>query len=192
MANLCVALRLRPAAAGWKTPSLSRLSSRFLIVFLAVIGFTLGCAHGDGREVPGDREREVGPRATGTATAAEESGRDGAIAEPAPEREIDEDSALAFDPGANTPRRGSSLRVMEEGKGYLIAGRAREAARRFTRAVQIDPTNGFAYYYLGRARIASGDRASAIGVLQKAESLLGPYPEWRERTVRLLASLGAR
>ena len=31
--------------------------------------------------------------------------------------------------------------------------------------------------------------AAAAGVLEKAESLLGPYPEWRERAAQLLASV---
>jgi tetratricopeptide (TPR) repeat protein len=135
----------------------------------------------------------MGPRETSRESGAAEESRDPGDDDDAttPEREIDEDRALAFDAGAGTPQRRASLRVVEEGKGYLVAGRAREAAQRFTRATQIDPTNGFAYYYLGRARIASGDRRGAVGVLQKAESLLGPYPEWREATQSLLDSLGA-
>lgn len=104
-------------------------------------------------------------------------------------REISTDRASAADPGAGAPERESSLKVVEEGKGYLITGRAGEAARRFERATRIDPTNGFAYYYLGRARIELGDRARAVGVLEKAETLLGPYPEWRERAASLLASV---
>ena len=106
-------------------------------------------------------------------------------------REISTDRALATDPGVGTPAREASHQIVEEGKGYLIAGQPREAARRFERATRVDPTNGFAYYYLGRARAETGDRAGAAGVLEKAEALLGPYPEWRERAVRLAASLGA-
>jgi tetratricopeptide (TPR) repeat protein len=152
------------------------------------------CAHGGREEAPPDRAREMGPRET---AAGEREGADtsrdagGDEEAEAPGREIDEDRTLAFDTGAGTPQRQASLRVVEEGKGYLIAGRAREAAQRFTRATQIDPTNGFAYYYLGRARIAAGDRRGAVGVLQKAESLLGPYSEWLEATRSLLDSLGA-
>ncbi|MGH7562977.1 MAG: tetratricopeptide repeat protein [Gemmatimonadota bacterium] len=104
-------------------------------------------------------------------------------------REISTDRALGEDPGAGTPEREASLQVVEEGKGYLITGRTGEAVRRFERATRIDPTNGFAYYYLGRARIELGDRTRAVGVLEKAESLLGPYPEWRERAATLLASV---
>ena len=138
------------------------------------------------------RGREEGPRtepevrADPAATAGEETAV--AVEPPAP-REISTDTAHASDPGAGTPSRESSQRVVEEGKGYMIAGRTAEAASRFETASRIDPTNGFAWYWLGRARIAAGDRAAAIGVLEKAESLLGPYPDWRDRTRALLAQL---
>jgi Flp pilus assembly protein TadD len=139
------------------------------------------CGHGGGQ----------GPRSEAPAreaTAASEPGTEVAVAPPAP-REISTDRALASDPGAGTPARESSLRVVEEGKGYLIAGQAAEAGRRFATATRIDPTNGFAYYWLGRARAAEGDRSGAVGVLEKAESLLGPYPEWRDRAGALLDQL---
>ena len=106
-----------------------------------------------------------------------------------PTREISTDRANASDPGAGTAQRRSSDRLVEEGKGYLIAGQAAEAGRRFATATRIDPTNGFAYYWLGRARAAEGDRSGAVGVLEKAESLLGPYPEWRDRAGALLDQL---
>ena len=73
--------------------------------------------------------------------------------------------------------------------GFLIAGRSAAAESRFLTATRMDGTNGFAYYWLGRARVAEGDRAGAIGVLEKAESLLGPYPDWRDRARALLDEL---
>lgn len=141
------------------------------------------------------RGREEGPRTEPEARArpaAEADAETAAIAaavEPPTPREISTDTALASDPGAGTPSRESSQRVVEEGKGYMIAGRTAEAAGRFETASRIDPTNGFAWYWLGRARIAAGDRGGAAGVLEKAESLLGPYPEWRDRARALLAEL---
>lgn len=153
--------------------------SALLLPFLGV-WFLAACGGAD-REPP----RTTPDRET---TAAAEAG-DRAAAPLEEPREISTDRASAADPGAGTPEREASLQVVEEGKGYLITGRAGEAARRFERATRIDPTNGFAYYYLGRARIELGDRARAAGVLEKAETLLGPYPEWRERTARLLTSV---
>lgn len=171
-----------------KVPPHRRAFSLSLLPLLLTVAAILGaCAHGGDRdEEIEDRPRELGPRASEASESADEE------ASAAPAREIDDDRAIAIDTGAGTPQRRASLRVVEEGKGYLIAGRSREAADRFQRAARMDPSNGFAYYYLGRARIASGDARGAVGVLQKAESLLGPYPEWRARAAGLLASLGAR
>jgi tetratricopeptide (TPR) repeat protein len=135
------------------------------------------------------RGREEGPATEPPVRdAPEAAAAEASVAPPAP-REISTDRADARDPAAGTPARESSLRVVEEGKGYLIAGQSDEAARRFSTATRIDPTNGFAYYWLGRARVAEGDRPGAIGVLEKAESLLGPYPEWRARARALLDQL---
>jgi Flp pilus assembly protein TadD len=151
----------------------------------AILGLALAlaaCGHGDGQ----------GPRSEAPsreAPAASRPGVEDAIAPPPAPREISTDRALSSDPGAGTPARESSLRVVEEGKGYLIAGQAAAAERRFATATRIDPTNGFAYYWLGRARAAEGDRSGAVGVLEKAESLLGPYPEWRDRAGVLLNQL---
>jgi hypothetical protein len=157
---------------------LLRTSGFALAVLLAL------AACGRGREEGPRTEPEM--RADPAATAGEEAG---VTVEPPTPREISTDTAHASDPGAGTPSRESSQRVVEEGKGYMIAGRTAEAASRFETASRIDPTNGFAWYWLGRARIAAGDRSGAIGVLEKAESLLGPYPDWRDRTRALLDQL---
>jgi Flp pilus assembly protein TadD len=138
----------------------------------------------------GGADREP-PRTSPERRAAPPEGRaeDATTTAEAEPREISTDTAIADDAGAGTPEREASLQVVEEGKGYLIAGRTAEAERRFDRATRIDPTNGFAYYWLGRSRVEAGDLAAAAGVLEKAESLLGPYPEWRDRAARLLASV---
>ena len=136
------------------------------------------------------RGREEGPRTeppVRESPAAE--GAETAVIDSPALRDISTDTAHASDPGVGTSSRESSQRVVEEGKGFMIAGRTAEAAGRFETASRIDPTNGFAWYWLGRARVAAGDRSGAIGVLEKAESLLGPYPDWRDRTRALLAQL---
>lgn len=148
---------------------------------LAIALALTACGHG----------REEGPRSEPPARDAPPSTGDEATeaaATPAP-REISTDTALATDPGAGTATRESSLRVVEEGKGFLIAGRPAEAEQRFETASRIDPTNGFAWYWLGRARVELGDRGGAVGVLEKAESLLGPYPAWRDRARALIGEV---
>lgn len=145
-----------------------------LAVLLALLA--AGCG---GRRGDTDAGRAEPP--TRTAEADDER-------EPAP-RVIDRDASHADDPGAGTATRRASAGLVEEGKGYLIAGRPAEAARRLDRATRVDPSNGFAWYWLGKARIEIDDRSGAIGVLEKAETLLGPYPEWRSRAAELLSSL---
>ncbi len=144
------------------------------VAALAIALTLTACGHG----------REEGPRSEAPARDAPPgatSEGDAAPATPPAPREISTDTALSSDPGAGTAKRESSLRVVEEGKGYLIAGQSSAAEQRFVTASRIDPTNGFAWYWLGRARLAEGDRMGAVGVLEKAESLLGPYPAWRDR-----------
>lgn len=154
---------------------LSPRSAWFLGLIVIV---TASCAHrGGDRTASPDSESPAA--STTTQPAIDETER----------REISSDRANAIDPGANTIARDASQRVVEEGKGFLIAGQPSDAASRFERATRIDPTNGFAYYYLGRARVEAGDRRGAIGILEKAESLLGPYPEWRDRAAALAESL---
>ncbi|HEY7470779.1 MAG TPA: hypothetical protein VIE68_00360 [Gemmatimonadota bacterium] len=156
---------------------------RRVLVTSSALAFALACGHG---ETQGPRSEPPAREAPSASASADDPST--AAPPPAP-REISTDRALSSDPGAGTPARESSLRVVEEGKGYLIAGQAREAESRFATATRIDATNGFAYYWLGRARVAAGDRAGAVGVLEKAESLLGPYPDWRDRTRALLDQL---
>jgi tetratricopeptide (TPR) repeat protein len=159
-----------------------RLMRRLTLFALAVLlTAIIACGGADREPLRTSPERR--------ATPSEESAEDGSAGADAEPREISTDTAIADDTGAGTPERDASQQVVEEGKGYLITGQAVEAERRFDHATRIDPTNGFAYYWLGRARVEAGDPAAATGVLEKAESLLGPYPEWRDRAARLLASV---
>lgn len=159
---------------------LPRSGALLLAIALPLLG---GCSHG------GDRSAETTPPAERTERGDARDGREEEAASgPAP-REISTDRVNRDDSGSGTASRRASQGTVEEGKGYLIAGQPREAARRFERATRIDPSNGFAWYWLGRARVELGDRRGAVGVLEKAESLLGPYPAWRDRASALLARI---
>lgn len=138
---------------------------------------------------PGRGEPRTEPPPRSEPAGSREAGEAGRAPDPPAPREISTDTAASRDPSAGSPARESSLRVVEEGKGYLIADQPAEAERRFATATRIDPTNGFAYYWLGRARAEKGDVSGAVGVLEKAESLLGPYPAWRDRARALLDDL---
>lgn len=155
------------------------LSRRIGLLLAALLVAAAGCSHG------GDRDVETSPPAPRSEPARDRDGDDRVARAPEP-REISTDRANAGDAGSGTASRDASQRAVEEGKGYLIAGQPGVAARRFERATRIDPSNGFAWYWLGRARVELGDRRGAVGVLEKAEALLGPYPAWRDRASSLL------
>lgn len=162
---------------------LMRAPAGLLLLALVVLA-----ACSSGRD-EGARDSEPPARTTPAADADPDEGDVAEAAPPPAPREISTDRANAADAGAGTPARRSSLQLVEEGKGYLIAGRPAEAAARLERATRVDPTNGFAYFHLARARAAQGDRRGAIGMFEKAESLLGPYPEWRDAAARNRARL---
>jgi hypothetical protein len=97
-----------------------------------------------------------------------------AVAAPG-ERRVPERS----DPGADSPRRQASQRLVEEGKGYRVAGRDAEARERFESALGLDGSNGEAYFQLARLAADGGDWSNAAGYGEKAEALLRGLPEWQ-------------
>lgn len=156
------------------------LSPRGRVLTGILLALLAGCSRG------GERGVETEPPRVERPSVDADEPDPGPAAEP---RVVSTDRANANDPGFGTAAREASQGAVEEGKGYLIAGQIAEAERRFERATRIDPTNGFAWYWLGRARVDRGDRGAAVGVLEKAESLLGPYPAWRDRASALLARI---
>jgi len=58
-------------------------------------------------------------------------------------------------------------------------------------AVNVDSSNGVAYYYLAVASAKQGKAEVAEGLLDKAEALLGADEEWGARIDDLRANLGA-
>lgn len=98
----------------------------------------------------------------------------------------------AEDPGAGSPERAASSRLVERGTSLLSAGRAEAGASVLERAVRVDPSNGRAYLELARARMALGEDEVARGLLERAAALLRPYPEEEARVDSLRARLDDR
>jgi len=59
------------------------------------------------------------------------------------------------------------------------------AASTFRDAINVDTTNGVAYYYLASVYAALYKRDQALGLLDKAESLLSGDPEWMKKIEEL-------
>ncbi|MBI2346785.1 MAG: tetratricopeptide repeat protein [Deltaproteobacteria bacterium] len=86
-----------------------------------------------------------------------------------------------------TPQRLASLEIVERGKAFLARREFDKALQMFQEAVTVDGTNGIAYYYLARVRYELRQWPEAMGLLERAESLLGDSPEWLANVEELRA-----
>ena len=84
-----------------------------------------------------------------------------------------------------TPKARASAKMVEDGRRSMIAGEYEAAQRAFQDAINIDPGNGVAYYYLAKAKYELGQYEQAGGVLDKAEELLAGSKEWAEAVASL-------
>ena len=80
---------------------------------------------------------------------------------------------------------------METGKSALSGGNAERAAALFRDAINVDGSNGIAFYHLAEAELTLGSKDEVLGLLDKAEALLGSDTAWMEKIEKLRAELGA-
>jgi hypothetical protein len=79
---------------------------------------------------------------------------------------------------APTPARAASLRITEKQRVELQRGHVDDAVRELAHAVSIDPSNSYAYFYLGRAYIARKGYAQALTFFKRAEIGLAANSAW--------------
>lgn len=89
------------------------------------------------------------------------------------------------------PERQASDRLLTKGRAILEQGDYERAASAFSDAVNVDTTNGAAYYYLALARARQGETDVALGILDKAEALLAHDEDWTARIDELRKELGS-
>jgi hypothetical protein len=83
-----------------------------------------------------------------------------------------------FAAAASNPARAASIRTVERARLEIIAGRADNAIRLLSRALSIDPSNPFAYFYLGRAYMIKKNYIQALTFFQRSEIGLTSNPAW--------------
>jgi tetratricopeptide repeat protein len=82
------------------------------------------------------------------------------------------------------PARAASMRIAEQARTELLDGHPDEASRDLERAVSIDPSDPYAYFYLGRAYIAKKNYSQAMTFLKRAEIGFGSRnPLWLSETL---------
>jgi len=82
------------------------------------------------------------------------------------------------------PARAASMRIAEQARTELLGGHPDVASRDLDGAVSIDPSDPYAYFYLGRASIAKENYAQAMTFLKRAEIGFGSRnPLWLSETL---------
>lgn len=89
----------------------------------------------------------------------------------------------------STPQRAASTQLVDRGLEFMDAKNYELAGVRFQDAINIDPRNGIAYYYLALTDYYMGQNDTALGLLDKAKSLMGHDEKWSERIENLRASI---
>jgi len=90
----------------------------------------------------------------------------------------------------NTPRRKASDRIVEKGMLEFQSKKYEQALQLFQDAVNVDSSNGVAYYYLALTNIELDRKNAANGLLDKAEALLSHEPGWLEKIENVRKSIG--
>jgi tetratricopeptide (TPR) repeat protein len=84
---------------------------------------------------------------------------------------------------ADNPALAASLRATEQARQELADGQVDEALRSLGPAVSIDPSNPFAYFYLGRVYAERRDFTQALTFFKRAEINFGGNPQWLGATI---------
>lgn len=82
-----------------------------------------------------------------------------------------------------SPRALASLRLTEQGRLLLEAGKPDEAIRVLERAISLHSTSGQNYYYLAEAWLLKGNITQARECNRLASLYLEEEPEWRARVM---------
>ncbi|HZP46870.1 MAG TPA: tetratricopeptide repeat protein [Candidatus Binataceae bacterium] len=86
---------------------------------------------------------------------------------------------------ADTPALAASLRSTEQARVEFGQGDVDAALRDLSRAVSIDPSDPWAYYYLGRVYFQRRNYAQAQTFLQRSELGFAGRPDWLAETLTL-------
>ncbi len=78
--------------------------------------------------------------------------------------------------------KAASMRMVEQARVRLKANDISGAMRLLSRAISIDPTDSYAYFYLGRAYLAKKDAKQALTFFQRAALGFAANPQWLAET----------
>jgi Tfp pilus assembly protein PilF len=80
------------------------------------------------------------------------------------------------------PARSASLRSVDQARAQMMSGDVDGSIRALSRALSIDSSNPYAYFYLGRAYFVKNNPQQALTFLQRAALGFGSNPAWLGET----------
>lgn len=134
-----------------------------------------------GQAAPADREEPMDnstPAAPAAASSPAEIAPAIDVGSIATTPQISDASLAPLIGTAPTPARAASLRITEEERVELERGHTDDAIRELAHAISIDPSNSYAYFYLGRAYVARRDYRQAQTFFKRAEIGLAANSAW--------------
>jgi len=96
--------------------------------------------------------------------------------------QISDSSLASLIETAPTPARAASLRITEQERVELDRGHTDDAIRELAHAISIDPSNSYAYFYLGRAYVSRRDYGQAETFFRRAQIGLASNSAWLGET----------
>jgi TolA-binding protein len=103
----------------------------------------------------------------------------------APQAQISDSSLdhLIESTSGRDPALAASLRVTDQARDEILKGRPDDAIETLTRAISIDASNPYAYFYLGRAYLGKKNYQQALTFLTRAETQFGANSQWLGETL---------
>jgi tetratricopeptide (TPR) repeat protein len=92
--------------------------------------------------------------------------------------ELDNESLDPEITKAVAPAMAASLRLTESARKRLVDGQVDDAMRDLARAVSLDPSDAFAYYYLGRAYFVRKNYTQSLTFFRRAEIGFNGRHDW--------------
>lgn len=90
----------------------------------------------------------------------------------------EETSLLAKITPTTPPQRAASIRLTEEGRRLLESGDHAKALSRLEKAIAVDSTSPYGFFFLASAHAALGRKQESLKFLDVAEPLFGADPYW--------------
>lgn len=100
-----------------------------------------------------------------------------------PKGQISDDALESEISHSSSPALAASLRVTDQAREQILNNHPDDAVQTLGRAISIDPSNSYAYFYLGRAWLSSKNYDQALTFFKRAQIGFDANPGWLAETL---------